>query len=89
MKFDLVMKQLIGLQSVICAVKGNNCSFTGCIKKKKKKSNNNKNKQANNKQKSWHSDIYEQIWFKLGIIIDTTKSYISTLAFSDLDLRLA
>ena len=54
MKFDLVMKQLIGLQSVICAVKGNNCSFTGCVKKKKKKkkkSNNNKNKQANKQTK--------------------------------------
>ena len=51
--------------SEILLAKGNNCCFTGCIKKQ----------QTNKFYIGMHSFIYEQTWFTLDVTIDAFRLY--------------
>ena len=71
MKFDLVSKQfklkiLIVFFNEIFQKKGNNCCCTDCFK-------------VNFFNVGMHLDMFESIWFKLGMMIDFIALYILIL----------
>ena len=79
MKFDMVLKQFrwnicILILSFVYLSKGYNCWFLRAAWK--------------SFNIGMHSDIYELIWSRLGMMTDTTELCISLLCLSDLDLPL-
>ena len=53
--------------SEVCVIKGTTCCFALCIEE--------------NFNTDMHADVEELIWFKLGMMIDTTKFYILILVY--------